>query len=40
MQEAEKEFAQELIRLDKEFERTSTEKARAKKEANDIIDLI
>ncbi len=43
MKEAEKEFAkfaQELIRLDKEFERISAETAKAKKEANDAIDLI
>lgn len=43
MEEAEKElakFAQELIRLDKEFERISRETAKAKKEANDAIDLI
>lgn len=43
MQETEKEFAkfaQELIRLGKEFEHTSAETAKAKKEANDIIDLI
>jgi len=43
MKEAEKEFAkfaQELIRLDKEFERISAGTAKAKKEANDAIDLI
>lgn len=43
MQEAEKEFAkfaQELIRLDKEFERLTTETEKTKKKANDIIDLI
>ena len=43
IQEAEKElakFAEELGRLDKEFERTSAETAKAKKEANDIIDQI
>jgi len=43
LQEAEKEFAkfaQELARLDEEFRRTSIDTAKAKKEANDIIDLI
>lgn len=43
MQEAEKElakFAEELGRLDKEFERLSAETAKARKEANDIIDQI
>jgi len=43
MKEAEKEFAKfahELVRLDKEFERISAETAKAKKEANDAIDLI
>ncbi len=43
LQEAEKEFAefaQELTRLDEEYRRTSVDTAKAKKEANDIIDLI
>lgn len=43
MQEAEKEFArfaQELSRLDQEFNQTSAETAKAKKEAKNIIDLI
>jgi len=43
LQEVEKEFAkfaEELSRLDKEFKRTSAETAKAKKEADNIIDLI
>ena len=43
LQEAEREFAkfaEDLQRLDNEFKRTATETQKAKKEANDIIDLI
>jgi hypothetical protein len=43
LQEAEREFAkfaEELRNLDGEFKRASTETLKAKKEANDIIDLI
>jgi|LSQX01.2.fsa_nt_gb hypothetical protein len=43
MQQAEEQlakFARELSKLDKEFEAASTETARIKKEANNIIDLI
>ncbi len=43
LQEAEKEFAkfaEKLRSLDEEFKRISTETQKAKKEANDIIDLI